>query len=335
MHPAWWTLVLLVAIIGIIALTSALFTGSFKSYVPVTVISDRAGLVMDRGGKVKMRGVQVGRVAQISDGKNEVSLKLEIYPDQIKYIPANVPAGSGPLRSSAPSTSTSSIRAAQPEAAGGRSGDQGRKRRHRGQHGVRQPRRRAEPDRPGQAQGRAVRAGRGPARPGRSHRPGHHRRQRGAAGDQSARRNRPGGHPAAKGFSDTYGAAAQDILRVLDAASAPARTVTDHSSALDSLLSGVIGLSRSGINLVGPSKDNLIRAVNALEPTTSLLMKYNPELTCMLVGAKTVLDTGYRDAMGGANGYSLIIDSTPAVRCRPIPVPGQPADRRRQGRARR
>ena len=31
----------------------------------------------------------------------------------------------------------------------------------------------------------------------------------------------------------------------------------------------------------------------------------------MLVGAKTALDTGYRDATGGANGYSLIIDSTP------------------------
>ncbi len=51
--------------------------------------------------------------------------------------------------------------------------------------------------------------------------------------------------------------------------------------------------------------------MNLLDPTTSLLMKYNPELTCMLVGANTALDTGYRDAMGGANGYSLIIDSTP------------------------
>ena len=42
MHPAWWTLILLTAIIGIIALTSALFSGSFKAYVPVTLMSDRA-----------------------------------------------------------------------------------------------------------------------------------------------------------------------------------------------------------------------------------------------------------------------------------------------------
>ena len=46
-------------------LTSALFTGTFKSYVPVTLTSDRSGLVMETGAKVKMRGVQVGRVATI------------------------------------------------------------------------------------------------------------------------------------------------------------------------------------------------------------------------------------------------------------------------------
>ena len=116
---------------------------------------------------------------------------------------------------------------------------------------------------------------------------------------------------AVNGFTDTYSAAAQDILKVLDAAGVTSATITNDSQALGSLLAGVIGLSHSGIQLVGPNKDNFIKAVSLLDPTTSLLMKYNPELTCMLVGAKTALDTGYRDATGGANGYSLIIDSTP------------------------
>ena len=92
MHPAWWTLILLVSTIGVVAATSALFSGSFKSYVPVTLISDRAGLVMDRGGKVKMRGVQVGRVGAVSTGKDEVRLRLDIYPAEIRHIPANVRA---------------------------------------------------------------------------------------------------------------------------------------------------------------------------------------------------------------------------------------------------
>ena len=75
------------------------------------------------------------------------------------------------------------------------------------------------------------------------------------------------------------------------------------------LLTGVIGFSRSGIDLIGSSQDNLIRAVDLAESTTSLLIKYNPELTCMLVGAKTALDTGYLDATGGADGKSLILDT--------------------------
>ena len=44
-----------------------LFRGSFTETVPVTVISDRAGLVMNPDAKVKMRGVQVGKVSAIED----------------------------------------------------------------------------------------------------------------------------------------------------------------------------------------------------------------------------------------------------------------------------
>ena len=47
---------------------------------------------METNAKVKMRGVQVGRVSQIGTAKNGASLKLEIDPDQIQYIPANVEA---------------------------------------------------------------------------------------------------------------------------------------------------------------------------------------------------------------------------------------------------
>ena len=91
---------------------------------------------------------------------------------------------------------------------------------------------------------------------------------------------------ALKGFSDTYSAAAPDILSVLDATSTTSKTITDNAQALDSLLLNVIGLSDSGINLIGPAKDNLIHGINVLESTTRLLMKYNPELTCLLVGAE-------------------------------------------------
>jgi virulence factor Mce-like protein len=75
----------------IIALAIGLFRGSFTSTVPVTVIADRAGLVMNPEARVKMRGVQVGQVSSIeerADGK--AVLHLAMNPEQLKLIPSNV-----------------------------------------------------------------------------------------------------------------------------------------------------------------------------------------------------------------------------------------------------
>src|ERR1700684_1119181 len=89
---AWWTVILLAAIAAFLFVTAASFAGTFRSYVPVTLTSDRAGLVMETGAKVELRGVQVGTVSQVGGGSKQASLRLEIDPDQIKYIPANVQA---------------------------------------------------------------------------------------------------------------------------------------------------------------------------------------------------------------------------------------------------
>ncbi|WP_293051224.1 MCE family protein [Mycobacterium sp.] len=76
---------------GIVALAVGLFQGSFTDTVPVTVISPRAGLVMNPDAKVKLRGVQVGKVASIEslpDG--QAALHLAMDPSQLHFIPANV-----------------------------------------------------------------------------------------------------------------------------------------------------------------------------------------------------------------------------------------------------
>jgi phospholipid/cholesterol/gamma-HCH transport system substrate-binding protein len=114
---------------------------------------------------------------------------------------------------------------------------------------------------------------------------------------------------ALKGFSDAYGVAAQNILTVLDTASTTSVTITDNAKQLDSVLLSVTGLSNKGIELLGPNKDNLVDAINLAEPTTSLLKQYDPELTCVLVGGKNVLDLGFTRAAGGQNGKSAIVDA--------------------------
>ncbi len=56
-----------------------------------------------------------------------------------------------------------------------------------------------------------------------------------------------------------------------------------------------------------PTEDNLVKAINVLKPTTDLLLKYNPEYTCLLIGAKWSLDNGAYQAAGG-NGRTILID---------------------------
>ncbi|GFG51188.1 MCE-family protein [Mycolicibacterium agri] len=82
---------LVVALGLVIALAVTLFRGGFTESLPVTVISDRAGLVMDKDAKVKMRGVQVGRVADIQERPDGTAvLHLAMDPKQMKLIPSNV-----------------------------------------------------------------------------------------------------------------------------------------------------------------------------------------------------------------------------------------------------
>lgn len=81
-----------VVVIGlIIAVAIGLFQGSFRKSVPVTVIAERAGLVMNPDAKVKMRGVQVGQVDRIENRPDGTAvLHLAMDPSQLHLIPKNV-----------------------------------------------------------------------------------------------------------------------------------------------------------------------------------------------------------------------------------------------------
>lgn len=81
------------ALLLVVAVAIGLFQGSFTKSVPVTVISDRAGLVMYPDAKVKLNGAPVGKVESIEhlpDGG--AALHLALDPDAISIIPANVGA---------------------------------------------------------------------------------------------------------------------------------------------------------------------------------------------------------------------------------------------------
>ena len=72
------------------------YNGDFTDKTKLTMLSDRAGLVMDPGSKVTYNGVQIGRVDKIDeverDGKPAVKFTLDVYPKYLHLIPANVDA---------------------------------------------------------------------------------------------------------------------------------------------------------------------------------------------------------------------------------------------------
>jgi phospholipid/cholesterol/gamma-HCH transport system substrate-binding protein len=72
------------------------FQGDFTPKTELTMVASRAGLVMEPGSKVTYNGVEIGRVAGISDverdGKPAAKLMLQVNPKYIKLIPANVAA---------------------------------------------------------------------------------------------------------------------------------------------------------------------------------------------------------------------------------------------------
>lgn len=310
LHPAWWTLALLAAIGVVLFVSGASFEGTFHSYVPVTLTSERSGLVLETGAKVMLRGVQVGHVAQINAGRGAAGLKLEIDPDQIRYIPANVdakiasttifgakfvdlipPPNPSPKRLAAGAVLRSNNVTTEVNTVF---------------ENVVDLLKMVDPQKLNSvltAVADAVR-GRG-AQIGQATTDLNQVLQalnaRSDTIDQDWR--------SLTKFDNTYDAAAEDIVAILNSATTTSATIVDHKKALDSLLLNAVGLSRAGTNLLGSSESNFVTSVNNLEPTTDLLLHYNPEYTCFLQGAAWFLDHGGEQVWGG-DGRSTVLDAT-------------------------
>ena len=76
-------------IVAFAVLTYLSYTAAFASVDTVTVSAPRAGLVMDKGAKVKYRGIQVGKVEAIDYSGDQARLTLAINSDAMHYIPSN------------------------------------------------------------------------------------------------------------------------------------------------------------------------------------------------------------------------------------------------------
>lgn len=76
-------------LVAFTAYTYLAYTAAFTPTDTVTVTSPRAGLVMDKDAKVKFRGLQVGKVEDISYTGDQAQLTLAIDRSQMHFIPGN------------------------------------------------------------------------------------------------------------------------------------------------------------------------------------------------------------------------------------------------------
>lgn len=305
----WWTLFLFTAIIAFLLVTAGSFAGVYRSYVPVSLTADRAGLVMESGAPVQMRGIEVGRVGEVTHNNGTAQLKLEIDSDQIRHIPANVQAqiqvttafgakfvdlqspdnpsverlsAGAVLRSKNVSTEVNTVF-----------------------ENVVDLLKMVDP-----AKLNAVLSAVAEGVRGQGERMGQAATDLNEVLRELNARNEAMRQDwqAFKRFNDTFDAAADDIVTVLDSAAATSTTLVNQAGALDTLLLNVVGLATTGTELLATSKDDIVAAVNTLEPTTKLLDKYSPVYTCWLQGATWFLENGGLGAWGGNDGRTVQLD---------------------------
>jgi virulence factor Mce-like protein len=280
----------LIVFLGLIfALAVGLFRGSFTKTEPVTVLSDRAGLVMNPDAKVKMRGVQVGTVESIeSRPDGTAALHLAMDPSQLHLIPSNVNVD---IESSTVfgAKFVNMVPPAEPSTQKLRPGQV-----IQGQHvmveintvfqQLVQVLDKIEPTKLNQTLGAIATAfnGRGeqigktltdfnaflakiePSLPNLSH-----------------------DIEAAVPTLNAYADAAPDLVSTVQSTTQLSRSIVDEQQNLDEFLVSSIGLADVGNDVIGGNRQALTDVLHLLVPTTDLLNRYHEALWCGIAGLGT------------------------------------------------
>ncbi len=85
-------LLFLVVILGLVWLTTLMYQQKFTPVADVVLNADRAGNQLTKGADVKVRGLLVGRVKDVSSTGQGARLQLAIDKDKVGVIPAEVTA---------------------------------------------------------------------------------------------------------------------------------------------------------------------------------------------------------------------------------------------------
>jgi phospholipid/cholesterol/gamma-HCH transport system substrate-binding protein len=274
------------AIGAIVAVAVGSFQGSFTESVPLTVLSQRAGLVMNPDAKVKLLGVPVGRVASIEerpDGQAAVHLAMD--PAQLRQIPDNVLVDIGSATVFGAKSvdlippADPSPRALQP----GQVLDAG--------HvtvefdtifeQLTSVLSKIQPEKLNETLGAIA-----SAFDGRGHKIGQTLSDLDKlfATLEPSLPNLSHDVEVAPAVLNAYADAAPDLLNVAANATRISQTVVDEQQNLDALLVSAIGLADIGNDVIGSNRQGLTDVLHLLVPTTGLTAQYDQALTCGVRG---------------------------------------------------
>lgn len=279
-------LISILAVAAVFLLAANMFRGGFAETVPVTVISQRAGLVMNPDAKVQVRGVQVGRVAEIEAlPTGQAAIHLAIDPKRLDAIPANALVdiasptvfGAKQVQFVFPENpSPESLRPGQVIEA---------------QHVMVEVNTvfeqltsvlsSVEPTKLNATLGAIAQA-----MAGRGERLGQMLSDLNsylATIEPSLPALRADLQTAPR-VLNAYADAATDFVDIADNAARISDSIVDETDNLDTALVSVIGLADVGTEVVGQNRDPLAEVTRLLVPTTDLLNKYNQALWCALAG---------------------------------------------------
>ncbi|WP_338889005.1 MCE family protein [Rhodococcus sovatensis] len=276
---------LVLGLVAIVAFALTTFGGGFTETVPVTVTSDRAGLVMDPQAKVKLRGVEVGRVASITQEGGEAQIHLDLNPAMLQMIPSNAAVdiksttvfGAKYVNFLVPADpSTQSLEAGAIIPAESVTVEFNTLFQH-----LSEVLQKLEPEKLNATLGAVSSALRGR---------GNELGELLEDTDEYLATMNPSlpalqrDLSAAAVVTNVYADSTPDLMRVLDNATTTSATIVSEQANLDLLLMNVTGLADTANQVLTENEQPLVTALGTLTATTTLLDEYSPALTCFLVG---------------------------------------------------
>ena len=285
------------------------FRGELTPKTRLTMVAARSGLVMDPGSKITYNGVEIGRVAGISeiqrDGKPAAKLDLDVDPSYIRLIPANVDADiQGTTVFGNKYVSLTSPKNPTPQ-------------RITPQHVIDATSVTTEfntlfetltaiAEKIDPVKLNLTLAAAAEALSGLGDKFGQSIVNANAILDDVNPRMPQIRHDIQQlaALGDTYTDAAPDLFDSLSNAVITARTFHRQEADLDAALLAATGVGNTGADILAKGGPYLQRGIADLKPTAQLLDTYSPEIFCTIRNYYDTEPKGY-ETVGGGNGYAL------------------------------